>query len=99
MATTKGRKIKEIVRERYAEVASGTGCECAETPLYTADEVQGLPDGGIGRIGGVRQSYGVGLAQTGRDGRRLWQRRRHRLLPGGQGRWTPGQGDWHRHDA
>ena len=52
MATTKGRKIKEIVRERYAEVASGTGCECAETPLYTADEVQGLPDGALAASAG-----------------------------------------------
>ena len=52
MATTKDQKIKEIVRERYAEVASGTGCECAETPLYTADEVQGLPDGALAASAG-----------------------------------------------
>ena len=52
MATAKDQKIKEIVRERYAEVASGTGCECAETPLYTAEEIAGLPNEAVAASAG-----------------------------------------------
>ena len=65
LAAAKDQKIKEIVRERYAEVASGTGCECAETPLYTADEVLGLPDGALAASAGCGNPTALASLRAG----------------------------------
>ncbi len=65
MATAKDQQIKEIVRERYAEVASGTACECAETPLYSAEEIKGLPAGAVAASAGCGNPAALASLRTG----------------------------------
>jgi len=65
LATTKDQQIKEIVRDRYAEVARGAACECAETPLYTAEEIKGLPDGAVAASAGCGNPAALASLSTG----------------------------------
>ena len=64
MTTARDQEIKEIVRGRYTEVAKGTAC-CAETKLYTADEVEGLPEGVLAASAGCGNPSGLASLKPG----------------------------------
>ena len=65
MTTAKYQQIKDIVRDRYGEVARGTACECTETPLYTAEEITGLPDGAVAASAGCGNPAALASLRTG----------------------------------
>ena len=80
MTTELNVEIRELVRERYAEVARGASDCCgdsccdAETNLYTLQEVDGLPTEAVMASAGCGNPHGHRRARTGRDGGGLRQR-------------------------
>ena len=71
MATELQIEIRELVKERYAEVARGAGDCCAdsccesETNLYTLQEVEGLPTEAVMASAGCGNPTAIGALNAG----------------------------------
>ena len=64
-------EVKELVRERYSEVAKGASgccddsCCSTETPLYTLQEIDGLPDAAVMASAGCGNPTAIGALNAG----------------------------------